>query len=58
MCTHQVLNTAWHIVNDALRCDVILTHPPHLIALSALHMSAVIHNNDHAMHWFSDLSIR
>ena len=30
----QVLNTAWHIVNDSLRCDAVLLYPPHLIALS------------------------
>ncbi|KAL5253239.1 hypothetical protein ACHWQZ_G013123 [Mnemiopsis leidyi] len=53
----EVLNTAWHIINDTLRCDVILTHPPYLIALSALHMSSVIHNNENAMKWFSELTI-
>jgi len=53
----EVLNTAWHIVNDSLRCDAVLLYPPHLIALAALHIASLLHSNEQAQSWFTDITI-
>jgi cyclin C len=51
-----LLPTAWRIVNDTYRCDICLIYPPYLIALSAIHMSAVVHKKD-IKQWFVELSV-
>lgn len=51
-----LLPTAWKIVNDTYRSDVCLLYPPYLVALSAIHMAAVVHKKD-VKAWFAELSI-
>ena len=51
-----LLPTAWRIVNDSYRCDVNLLYPPYLIALTCIHMAAVVHKKD-VKAWFAELSV-
>jgi cyclin C len=52
----SILPTAWRIVNDTYRCDVSLMYPPYLIALTCIHMAAVVTKKD-VKGWFSELSV-
>lgn len=51
-----LLPTAWRIVNDTYRSDIVLLYPPYLIALATIHMAAVVHKKD-VKAWFAELSI-
>ncbi|KAL1447961.1 hypothetical protein MTO96_006534 [Rhipicephalus appendiculatus] len=48
----SLLSMAWKVVNDSLRTDVCLLHPPHQIALACLHVACVILQRD-CKHWFA-----
>ncbi|KXN91161.1 RNA polymerase II holoenzyme cyclin-like subunit [Leucoagaricus sp. SymC.cos] len=38
------LQTAWFIINDTYRSDICLLYPPHLIAISAIYLTFILHN--------------
>lgn len=48
--------TAWRIINDSYRSDIMLLHPPYMIALAALHMAAC-HIDRDLTSWFAELSV-
>ena len=52
----SILPVAWRIVNDSLRTDVSLLFPPFLIALSSIHIAAVVLGKD-IKGWFSELRV-
>ncbi|XP_037274425.2 cyclin C [Rhipicephalus microplus] len=52
----SLLSMAWKVVNDSLRTDVCLLHPPHQIALACLHVACVILQRD-CKHWFAELNV-
>lgn len=52
----SILPVAWRMVNDTLRTDVSLLFPPYLIALSCIHMAAVVMGKD-IKSWFADLRV-
>jgi cyclin C len=52
----EMLNTAWNILNDSYRTDIPLLYPPHLIAISAMHMACVSSGKDFKQ-WFAELNI-
>ncbi|KAI0084168.1 cyclin-like protein [Irpex rosettiformis] len=39
------LQTAWFIINDTFRSDLCLLYPPHLIAITAIYLTLVIHSS-------------
>ena len=51
-----LLPIAWRIVNDSLRTDVCLMHPPYLISLTAIYMACVIQQKD-CKQWFAELNV-
>ena len=51
-----IAQTAWNVLNDSYRSDVCLMFPPHLIALAAIHVSAVTQNRD-ARIWLDTLEV-
>ena len=52
----EILESAWRIVNDSLRCDVCLLYPPYLIALTAIYMACVFQKKD-CSQWFAELNV-
>ncbi|KAF5363253.1 hypothetical protein D9756_001013 [Leucocoprinus leucothites] len=38
------LQTAWFIINDTYRSDICLLYPPHLIAISSIYLTFILHN--------------
>jgi len=53
---NNVLPVAWRMVNDSLRTDVSLLYPPYQIALSCIHMAAVLLGKD-IKGWLADLHV-
>ena len=54
----SILPTAWYIVNDSLRTDVVLLYAPFQIALACLHMACVIEKKENAAkQWFAELNV-
>lgn len=54
----DLLSTAWNVVNDTYRTDVILLYPPFLIALASLHIACITQNAEEmARDWFSELNV-
>lgn len=51
-----ILPVAWRMVNDSLRTDVSLLYPPYQIALSCIHIAAVVLGKD-VKNWFSELHV-
>ncbi|KAI0739316.1 cyclin-like protein [Irpex lacteus] len=39
------LQTAWFIINDTFRSDLCLLYPPHLIAVTAIYLTLVLHSS-------------
>ncbi|GBE79033.1 cyclin-like protein [Sparassis latifolia] len=39
------LQMAWFIINDTYRSDLCLLYPPHLIAITAIYLSLVLHSS-------------
>ncbi|KAI4356345.1 hypothetical protein L6164_000375 [Bauhinia variegata] len=46
----------WGIVNDTYKMDLILVHPPHLIALACLYIASVLKEKDTTA-WFEELRV-
>ncbi|KAG6680607.1 hypothetical protein I3842_13G050700 [Carya illinoinensis] len=46
----------WGLVNDTYKMDLILVHPPHLIALACIYIASVIREKDTTA-WFEELRV-
>ncbi|XP_024024210.1 cyclin-C1-2 isoform X1 [Morus notabilis] len=46
----------WGLVNDTYRMDLILVHPPHLIALACIYIASVLRDKD-TTSWFEELRV-
>ncbi|KAF5746288.1 cyclin-C1-2-like isoformX1 [Tripterygium wilfordii] len=46
----------WGIVNDTYKMDLILIHPPHLIALACIYIASVYRDKDTTT-WFEELRV-
>ncbi|KAL8496169.1 hypothetical protein ACS0TY_020040 [Phlomoides rotata] len=46
----------WGIVNDTYKMDLVLMHPPHLIALACIYVASV-HKEKENMAWFEELRV-
>ncbi|KAK9282195.1 hypothetical protein L1049_005107 [Liquidambar formosana] len=49
-------HASWGIVNDTYKMDLILIHPPHLIALACIYIASVIKDKDTTV-WFEELRV-
>ncbi|CAI9107375.1 OLC1v1006713C1 [Oldenlandia corymbosa var. corymbosa] len=46
----------WGIVNDTYKMDLILIHPPHLIALASIYIASVLKDKENTA-WFEELRV-
>ncbi|XP_027114288.2 cyclin-C1-2-like [Coffea arabica] len=46
----------WGIVNDTYKTDLILVHPPHLIALACIYIASVLKDKENTA-WFEELRV-
>ncbi|KAL9318098.1 hypothetical protein ACSQ67_014615 [Phaseolus vulgaris] len=46
----------WGLVNDTYKMDLILVHPPHLIALACIYIASVLRDKDTTA-WFEELRV-
>ncbi|KAL2569345.1 hypothetical protein AAZV13_18G123300 [Glycine max] len=46
----------WGFVNDTYKMDLILVHPPHLIALACIYIASVLREKDTTA-WFEELRV-
>jgi cyclin C len=53
---NDCLDTAWKLVNDSYRTDVLLLYPPHIIALACIYLVAFQKDKD-VSQWFSELNV-
>lgn len=44
------------LVNDTYKMDLILVHPPHLIALACIYIASVLREKDTTA-WFEELRV-
>ena len=35
----DILSTAWQMINDSYRIDLVLYHPPHIVAVAVILMA-------------------
>uniref|UniRef100_A0A0E0QTE3 Cyclin-like domain-containing protein n=1 Tax=Oryza rufipogon TaxID=4529 RepID=A0A0E0QTE3_ORYRU len=47
---------AWGIVNDTYKMDLILIHPPYMIALACIYIASVLKDKDITL-WFEELRV-
>ncbi|KAK2995157.1 hypothetical protein RJ640_025387 [Escallonia rubra] len=47
---------AWGLVNDTYKTDLILIHPPHLIALACIYVASVLKDKENTA-WFEELRV-
>ncbi|KAA8550577.1 hypothetical protein F0562_002261 [Nyssa sinensis] len=47
---------SWGLVNDTYKMDLILIHPPHLIALACIYVASVL-NDKESTTWFEELQV-
>lgn len=52
----DLMQFTWGIVNDTYKTDLILIHPPHLIALACIHIASVLKEKD-SIAWFEELRV-
>eukprot|EP00249_Psilotum_nudum_P009746 c22129_g1_i2 orf=322-864(-) len=52
----DMIQTAWSLVNDTYRTDLILMYPPHMIALACIFVACVLKEKD-TRTWFEDLRV-
>ncbi|GAB4830287.1 Cyclin-C1-2 [Ancistrocladus abbreviatus] len=50
------IHFTWGLVNDTYKMDLILIHPPHLIALACIHIASVYNDKD-TVAWFEELRV-
>ncbi|KAJ8428634.1 hypothetical protein Cgig2_015752 [Carnegiea gigantea] len=53
---HPYRSLTQGIVNDTYKTDLILIHPPHLIALACIHIASVLKEKD-SIAWFEELRV-
>ncbi|CAK9140908.1 unnamed protein product [Ilex paraguariensis] len=46
----------WGLVNDTYKMDLILIHPPHLIALACIYVASVLKDKENTA-WFEELRV-
>uniref|UniRef100_A0A803KQ40 Cyclin-like domain-containing protein n=1 Tax=Chenopodium quinoa TaxID=63459 RepID=A0A803KQ40_CHEQI len=52
----DLMQFTWGIVNDTYKMDLILIHPPHLIALACIYIASVSKDKD-SVAWFEELRV-
>lgn len=52
----SMTHVSWGLVNDTYKMDLILIHPPHLIALACIYIASVLKEKD-ATAWFEELRV-
>ncbi|CAO2839966.1 unnamed protein product [Amaranthus hypochondriacus] len=52
----DLMQFTWGIVNDTYKMDLILIHPPHLIALACIYIASVTKDKD-SVTWFEELRV-
>lgn len=52
----DLMQFIWGIVNDTYKTDLILIHPPHLIALACIYIASVLKEKD-TVAWFEELRV-
>ncbi|CAI9107374.1 OLC1v1006712C1 [Oldenlandia corymbosa var. corymbosa] len=53
-CMSDTTQLTWGIVNDTYKMDLILIHPPHLIALACIYIASVLKDKENTA-WFEEL---
>ncbi|KAL9260162.1 Cyclin-C1-2-like protein [Drosera capensis] len=56
MGDRELTQFTWGLVNDTYKMDVILIHPPHLIALACIYITSV-HKEKDTVAWFEELRV-
>ena len=54
--SHELLETAWYIVNDTYRTPLPLSYPPYMLALTAVYMAAAM-NDVSVADWFGSMLV-
>ncbi|RRT52942.1 hypothetical protein BHE74_00045035 [Ensete ventricosum] len=52
----DLTQVAWGLVNDTYKMDLILIHPPHMIALACIYIACVLKDKDLTT-WFEELRV-
>eukprot|EP00898_Chlorokybus_atmophyticus_P003219 jgi/Chlat1/3899/Chrsp26S04018 len=52
----QLLRTAWAHVNDSYKTDLLLVHPPYMVALACMYLASVSRDID-IRAWFEELRV-
>ncbi|KAF2292555.1 hypothetical protein GH714_025523 [Hevea brasiliensis] len=52
----NMIQFSWGLVNDTCKMDLILIHPPHLIALACIYIASV-HKDKDITAWFEELRV-
>uniref|UniRef100_A0A2P2LE93 B-like cyclin n=2 Tax=Rhizophora mucronata TaxID=61149 RepID=A0A2P2LE93_RHIMU len=52
----NMIQLSWGLVNDTYKMDLILVHPPHLIALACIYIASVQRDKDITT-WFEELRV-
>ncbi|OAY32852.1 cyclin-C1-2 [Manihot esculenta] len=52
----SMIQLSWGLVNDTYKMDLILIHPPHLIALACIYIASVYREKDITA-WFEELRV-
>ncbi|XP_012085462.1 cyclin-C1-2 isoform X2 [Jatropha curcas] len=52
----NMIQLSWGLVNDTYKMDLILIHPPHLIALACIYIASVFREKDITT-WFEELRV-
>lgn len=52
----DVTQICWGLVNDTYKMDLILVHPPHLIALACIYVASVLKDKENTA-WFEELRV-
>ncbi|CAH9075397.1 unnamed protein product [Cuscuta epithymum] len=52
---NDATHLTWGIVNDTYKMDLILIHPPHLIALACIYIASVLKDRENSTSWFEEL---
>ncbi|CAM8976644.1 unnamed protein product [Rhodiola kirilowii] len=52
----SMTHVTWGLINDTYKMDLILMHPPHLIALACIYIASVLKEKDTTA-WFEELRV-
>lgn len=53
---NDVTQICWGLINDTYKMDLILIHPPHLIALACIYVASVLKDKESTA-WFEELRV-